>query len=48
MKQVFQNLKNGEINIKEIPIPKVARGKLLIESHCSLISSGTEKSLLEL
>lgn len=47
MKQVFQNLKNGEVSIPDIPTPKVKRGHLLIRTSKSLISLGTEKMLLE-
>ena len=47
MKQVLQNLKNGEIELAEVPCPKVNAGELLIQTSCSLISSGTERMLLE-
>ena len=47
MKQILQNLSNGDINIAEIPCPKVTRGNLLIVSSNSLVSAGTERMLIE-
>ena len=46
MKQIFQSLENGETLIFDIPSPKIKKGHLLIKSSCSLISSGTEKMLI--
>jgi predicted dehydrogenase/threonine dehydrogenase-like Zn-dependent dehydrogenase len=46
MKQIFQNLKTGEITQPELPVSSVKAGHLLIQSHKSLISLGTEKMLL--
>ena len=46
MRQIFQNLKTGEISQPELPVPAVKDGHLLIQSHKSLISLGTEKMLL--
>ncbi|MBT6029950.1 MAG: Gfo/Idh/MocA family oxidoreductase [Crocinitomicaceae bacterium] len=46
MRQIFQNLKTGEISQPELPVPAVKAGHLLIQSHKSLISLGTEKMLL--
>jgi predicted dehydrogenase/threonine dehydrogenase-like Zn-dependent dehydrogenase len=47
MKQIFQNLKTGAITQPELPVPHVGAGSLLIQSHKSLISLGTEKMLLD-
>ncbi len=47
MKQVIQHLRSGSTEIAEIPIPKVTYGTILIKSHYSLLSSGTEKMLLD-
>lgn len=47
MKQVVLNLKNGEITLEEIPAPVVSAGSVLIRSRCSLVSAGTERSLIE-
>lgn len=47
MKQIIQNLKNGETSLIEVPSPEVSRGKLLIHTTVSLISSGTERMLVD-
>ncbi len=47
MKQIVQNLKSGVLETLDVPCPQVARGHLLIQSRSSLISSGTERSLVE-
>ena len=47
MKQIFENLRNGEIEFFDVPLPNVGRGKVLVKNYYSLISSGTEKGLLE-
>ena len=46
MKQIIQNLQNGIIELEEVPIPNVKKGHVLIQTKYSLISSGTEKMLL--
>lgn len=46
MKQILQSLKNGSTAIADVPMPQVKNKHLLIETHCSLISPGTEKMLL--
>jgi predicted dehydrogenase len=47
VKQIVQNLKSGVLETLDVPCPQVARGHLLIQSRASLISSGTERSLVE-
>lgn len=47
MRQILQNLKNGEVEIADIPVPTVKAGHLLIQSSKSLISVGTERMLLD-
>ena len=47
MKQIFQNLRNGNLETLEIPKPYPKKGEILIESLNSLISAGTEKMLME-
>lgn len=47
MKQIIQNLKTGETSLEDVPCPSISRGNLLINTHVSLISSGTEKMLLD-
>ncbi len=47
MKQIIQNLKSGETVLEEVPAPLVRRGHLLIQTHRSLVSLGTEKMLVD-
>lgn len=47
MKQIFQSLKNGTIELVEIPTPRVKPRHVLIRTRTSLISSGTERMLIE-
>lgn len=47
MKQILQNLKNGDIELAKIPVPMVKSGHLLIRTTNTLISLGTERMLLE-
>jgi predicted dehydrogenase/threonine dehydrogenase-like Zn-dependent dehydrogenase len=47
MKQVLQSLASGEVRSEEVPAPGSAPGHLLIETRRSLVSSGTERMLLE-
>ncbi len=48
MKQVTQNYKTGELKVDNVPAPSVMRKGLLVENRCSLISSGTEKSTVDM
>ncbi|HQS58848.1 MAG: dehydrogenase [Gallionellales bacterium 35-53-114] len=47
MKQILQNLKNGETVLADIPCPNVGRGQILIQTRASLISAGTERMLVD-
>jgi predicted dehydrogenase/threonine dehydrogenase-like Zn-dependent dehydrogenase len=47
MKQVLQNLKNGETELVNVPAPVCRSGQLLIATRRSLISAGTERMLVE-
>lgn len=47
MKQILQNLATGESELVEAPAPQVQRGKLLIDTAMSLISTGTERMLVD-
>ncbi len=47
MKQVLQNLRSGNTQIAEVPVPGVKSGQLLISSSVSLVSAGTERMLVE-
>ena len=48
MKQVLQNLGNGRAELIDVPAPKVRPNHLLIKTVVSLVSSGTERSVVEL
>lgn len=47
MKQIIQNLNNGETILEIVPVPQVRRGCVLIKSHSTLVSLGTEKMLVQ-
>ncbi|GAA4458823.1 bi-domain-containing oxidoreductase [Nibrella saemangeumensis] len=47
MKQLVQNLKNGQTVLEEVPAPQVRRGQVLIRTRRSLVSLGTERMLVE-
>lgn len=47
MKQIIQDLKSGETSLIELPAPQVKAGQVLIRTHCSLVSLGTERMLVE-
>lgn len=46
MKQILQDMANGQTTIVTAPSPKVSRGHLLINTRTSLISAGTERMLI--
>ena len=46
MKQIVQDLKSGKTELIEIPPPSNIPGNLLIRSSCSVVSSGTERMLI--
>jgi predicted dehydrogenase len=47
MKQVQQNLRNGETNVVEVPVPAPQRGMVLVRTAASIVSAGTEKMVVE-
>lgn len=47
MRQLFQDLKKGEVFLAEVPLPRPAEGELLCQTLTSLISAGTERMLLD-
>ncbi len=42
MLQLTQNLKTGKMELSEVPVPAIAKGKVLVRNHYSVISAGTE------
>jgi predicted dehydrogenase/NADPH:quinone reductase-like Zn-dependent oxidoreductase len=47
MKQILQSLKTGVTEVAEAPCPAVKSGEILIRSARSLVSSGTERMLVD-
>ncbi|OGO12785.1 MAG: hypothetical protein A2030_11100 [Chloroflexi bacterium RBG_19FT_COMBO_50_10] len=47
MKQLLQNIHNGETEVVEVPIPQVQAGMALVRTRASLVSAGTERMLVE-
>lgn len=47
MKQILQNLKNGNTELADVPAPRPPRGGLLIHTTRSLVSAGTERMLVD-
>lgn len=48
MLQVVQNVKNGQLELRDVPPPALLPGGLLVRTAASIISPGTEKMVLEL
>ena len=46
MKQVLQNLKTGKTEVLDVPIPQLRKGNVLVQTAASLVSAGTERSLV--
>ena len=47
MKQFQQSLRNGSASVIEVPSPKAAEGGVLVQATVSLLSSGTERMLVD-
>jgi predicted dehydrogenase/NADPH:quinone reductase-like Zn-dependent oxidoreductase len=47
MKQIFQNLKDGQILLEELPSPKPLTGQVIIGTKKTLVSVGTERMLVD-
>ena len=48
MKQVIQNYRTGKIELAEVPVPLCKPGYVLVRNINSVISVGTEKSIIQL
>lgn len=47
MKQLIQHLRTGETELLEVPVPALPAGYVLVHNKYSVISTGTEKMLVE-
>jgi predicted dehydrogenase/threonine dehydrogenase-like Zn-dependent dehydrogenase len=47
MKQLLQNISNGETLVVDVPIPQLQAGMVLVRTQASLVSAGTERMLVE-
>ena len=47
MKQIIQSFKTGETILEEVPAPQLQKGTVLIQTSRSLVSTGTERMLVE-
>jgi predicted dehydrogenase/threonine dehydrogenase-like Zn-dependent dehydrogenase len=47
MRQILQSLRTGDLEVAEVPCPRLAPGGLLVRTTRTLISAGTERMLLD-
>jgi hypothetical protein len=47
MKQILQSLKTGSTDVIEVPVPNISSNSLLIKTSKTLVSTGTERMLVE-
>ncbi|MBE8233071.1 MAG: zinc-binding dehydrogenase [Endozoicomonadaceae bacterium] len=47
MKQILQNLSNGETSLVDVPCPKNIKNNLLIATRNTVVSAGTERMLVD-
>ena len=47
MKQILQNLRNGDTYVADVPIPTPRAGTALVHTAASLVSAGTERMVVE-
>jgi len=47
MKQILQNLSNGDTLLADVPCPRRSSGSILIQTTRTLVSLGTEKMLID-
>jgi len=48
MKQVIQNYNTGDLNLIEVPSPVCGPNSVIVQNEASIISIGTERSIIEL
>ncbi|MGH9515483.1 MAG: bi-domain-containing oxidoreductase [Terriglobales bacterium] len=47
MKQILQNARNGQIEVRDVPAPRAAKGCVVVRVAASLVSAGTERASSE-
>ena len=47
MKQVTQRLRDGRVEVREVPSPALTPETVIVETRASLLSAGTERTKLE-
>ena len=47
MKQIQQSLKTGATEVADVPCPQAGAGQVLVRTHASLVSAGTERMLVD-
>ena len=47
MKQILQNLSNGETSLIDVPCPKNIKSNILIATNKTVVSAGTERMLVD-
>lgn len=48
MQQIIQSYRTGEVGLFEVPAPRCPRNGILVRNRASLVSIGTERSMIEL
>ena len=48
MSQLTQNYRSGELSVSDIPAPIVRQGMVLVANAASLVSAGTERTMVSL
>jgi predicted dehydrogenase/threonine dehydrogenase-like Zn-dependent dehydrogenase len=46
MKQLIQSVSTGELALLDVPAPQTPHGGILVRTHASVVSSGTERSIV--
>jgi predicted dehydrogenase/threonine dehydrogenase-like Zn-dependent dehydrogenase len=47
LKQIIQDIKNGQTILEDVPVPQVKSGHILVKTMRSLVSLGTERMLVD-
>lgn len=48
MLQLIQNYRTGKLELADVPVPNISSNTILVKNYASLISIGTERSIIEL